>query len=48
MMTMDIAKGLLSIRERTCYACITHLDTKASEQEGDGKSSLLEPCLRRR
>ena len=31
--TMDIAKGL-SILERTCYACIGHLDKKPSEQEG--------------
>ncbi len=36
---MDIEKGL-SIRERTCYACIAHLDTKASELE-EGKSSLI-------
>ena len=31
-LTMDIVMGL-SIRERTCYACIAHLDIKASEQE---------------
>ncbi len=31
-LTMAIAKGL-SIHERTCYACIAHLDLKASEQE---------------
>ena len=33
---MDIVKGLC-IRERTCYAFITHLDTKASEQQEEGK-----------
>ncbi len=38
-LTMDIAKGL-SICERTCYACIAHLDTKASEQEGEAKVHL--------
>ena len=32
-LTMDIVK-ILSIREGTCYACIAHLDKKASEQEG--------------
>ncbi len=31
-LTMDSAKGL-SICERMLRACITHLDTKASEQE---------------
>ncbi len=35
-LTIDIAKGL-SICECTCYACIAHLDLKASEQE-EGKS----------
>ncbi len=46
-LTMDIAEGL-SICEHTCYASnasITHLDTKASEQEGEGESSLIDPCL---
>ncbi len=46
-LTMDIAKGS-SICERTCFACITHLDKKASEQEGEGKSSCIDQCLRRR
>ncbi len=40
---IDIAKGL-SIHERTCGTCITHLGTKASEQE-EGKSSLIDRCL---
>ena len=30
-LTMDIVKGL-SPREGMCYACIAHLDQKASEQ----------------
>ena len=42
-LTIDIEKGL-SIRESTCYACIAHLDTKASEQE-EGKRSLIDRCL---
>ena len=44
-LTIDIASGF-SIRERTCYACIAHLDKKASEQE-EGKCSLRDWCLRR-
>ena len=40
-LTMHIAKGS-SIRECTSYACIAHIDTKASEQEGEGNSSLID------
>ena len=42
-LTMDIAEGL-STCERTCYACIAHLDKKASEQEGEGKTSIIDRC----
>ena len=43
-LAMDIAKGL-SIHEVTCYSCIAHLDTKASSEHKDGKSSLTDRCL---
>ncbi len=43
VLTIDIAKSL-SICESVCYACIAHLDTKASEQE-EGKSTLIDRCL---
>ena len=45
-LTIDIAKSL-AICERTCYARITHLDKKASEQE-DGKCSLIDRGLQHR
>ncbi len=41
---MHIAKGL-SIREDECYACIAHLDPKASEQEEREKVQLLTCAL---
>ncbi len=44
---MDIVKSL-SIRQRTCYACLAHLDRNASEQEKKGNSSLKDRCFRRR
>ena len=37
-LTIDIVKGL-SIRERMFYACIAHIDKKASDQE-EGKIHL--------
>ncbi len=40
-MTTDIAKGLY-IREGTSYACIAHLDKKASEHE-EGKQFTYRP-----
>ena len=43
---VDCVRGL-SIHKCTCYACIAHLDTKASEQEGEGKSSIVDRCLLR-
>ncbi len=46
-LTMDIAKGL-SNPKGTSYACIAHLDAKASEQEREGKSSLIDQCHRGR
>ena len=41
-LTMDFAKGGSSICERTSYACIAHLDKKASEREGEGYNSLID------
>ena len=46
-LTMDIARGL-SICEHMCYACNAQLAAKASDQEGEGNSSLIDRCLRRR
>ena len=43
-LTMDIAKGL-SIYQHLCYACIAHLYPKASEEEEEGKISLIVRCL---
>ena len=40
-------KGL-SIRERTCYASIAHLDKKASKQDKEGNGSLIDRCFWRR
>ncbi len=46
-LTINMVNGSSNI-ERTFYARIAHIDTKAFEQEGEGKSSLIDRGLRRR